>query len=258
MTSERTGELRVAVHQPDFMPWLGLFVKLAKCDVFVVLDHTENNPRGPSLCKRVKFQLPGNVSWLGVPLVHPSDGRFGQPLDEMRINMADKKPFTKALRSVEEVYRKAPFFDEGIAAVRAYFQSEEASLVERNMAFLSTVLTALEITPRQVRSRSMNSPAQKGELMADLVARLGGTVYVSGDGGRGYQDPVSFSSRGIRLAYNHFQPEEYPRFQGVWEPGLSVVDAIMNVGFLGTRGLVQQLVQSSEARARAQGEAVVP
>ena len=33
--------MRVAIHQPNFLPWLGWFDKLARADVFVLLDSTQ-------------------------------------------------------------------------------------------------------------------------------------------------------------------------------------------------------------------------
>ena len=47
-------QMKVCVHQPDFMPWQGFF-KIAASDIWVVLDSVENNPRDPALwCRRVK------------------------------------------------------------------------------------------------------------------------------------------------------------------------------------------------------------
>jgi hypothetical protein len=197
------------------------------------------------------------VGFLAVPVEHPADGRLGLPLHEMKINVRDGRAFEKARRSVEQAYKRAPFFADVFPLVDAYFGSETTSLVDRNMEFITRVCTALGITPTQIRSRSVDCEGQKGELVSSLVAAVGGTVYVSGDGGRAYQDPESFRRRNVRLAYNHFVPEPYARFQGVWEPGLSVIDALMNIGFAGTSTWVADAARSSEERARAAGEGVL-
>ena len=38
--------MRVTIHQPEHLPWLGFFHKMAVCDVYVLLDSvqfTKNN-----------------------------------------------------------------------------------------------------------------------------------------------------------------------------------------------------------------------
>jgi len=248
----------VAIHQPDFLPWLGFFVKIAKADVFVVLDHVENNPRRAFLCKRVSFQLPGSVGFLGLVLEHPSDGRISVPLSEMVLAPEMERNLVKMERSVEQAYKRAPFYSEVFPLVADFLRSGERRLVQRNMMFIDQVLERLEIRPERVYSSGLGSTARAGELVAELCVLARGDVYLSGEGGRGYQSPESFASRGLRLAYNHFTPREYPRFQGVFAPGLSVVDALMNLGFAGTAALIAEEVTLSEARARAVGEAVRP
>ena len=41
----------MAMHQPNYVPWLGYFHKLASCDSFVHLD-TVQFPRGQSLDRK--------------------------------------------------------------------------------------------------------------------------------------------------------------------------------------------------------------
>lgn len=248
----------VAIHQPDFLPWMGYFVKVAKCDVLVVMDHVENNPRKAFLCKRVAFQLPGSVGYLGLVLEHPADGRVSIPLSEMRISKEMEKTAGKLEKTVEQAYKRAPFFDEVFPLVTDVLRSTEPLLVARNMAFVDAVLEKLDLHPERILSSTMGATLRGGELVAELCALAKADVYVSGEGGRGYQSPESFASRGVRIAYNHFAPREYPRFQGEWAPGLSIVDALMNLGFAGTRERIAEEVRLSEEKARAVGEAVRP
>ena len=53
----------VTIHQPDFMPWLGLFNKIKNADEFIILDHTINNPKSPALKGR-------NIGgWIAPPIL---------------------------------------------------------------------------------------------------------------------------------------------------------------------------------------------
>ena len=36
----------VAIHQPDYIPWLGLYYKMAHCDVFIYLDDAQYSNQG--------------------------------------------------------------------------------------------------------------------------------------------------------------------------------------------------------------------
>ena len=45
----------MAMHQPNYVPWLGYFHKLARCDTFVHLD-TVQFPRGQSFGARNRIR----------------------------------------------------------------------------------------------------------------------------------------------------------------------------------------------------------
>ena len=56
----------VAIHQPNYFPWLGYFAKLASCDCFVLLDNVQF-PR-LSYCNRVQVRDVSVARWLSVPV----------------------------------------------------------------------------------------------------------------------------------------------------------------------------------------------
>ena len=74
----------LAVHQPNYLPWLGWFHKLAAADVFVYLDAVQF-PRGRSFAARNRIKTPNGVAWLTVPVSVPK-GRDGKATWTFRMN----------------------------------------------------------------------------------------------------------------------------------------------------------------------------
>jgi hypothetical protein len=73
-----------------------------------------------------------------------------------------------------------------------------------------------------------------GDRLVDIVTQAGGTAYLSGRGGAKYQDPAAFEAAGLDLVYTTFQPSPYPQVSEEFAPGLSVLDAVFNLGFEAT------------------------
>ena len=55
----------VAAHQPHYMPWLGYLDKMAKADLFVVMDDLQYEAQNYQNRQRIK--LHGGAQWLTVP-----------------------------------------------------------------------------------------------------------------------------------------------------------------------------------------------
>ena len=81
----RRGVEIVAIHQPNFLPWLGWFDKLARADVFVLLDHVQfpRTSRG-TYVNRVKLLVGGKDAWVTAPIVRASGS--AQRIDEVRLD----------------------------------------------------------------------------------------------------------------------------------------------------------------------------
>jgi len=56
----------VSIHQPQYLPWLGYFDKIAKADVFVLLDNVQFKKN--EFQNRNKIKTATGAQWLTVPL----------------------------------------------------------------------------------------------------------------------------------------------------------------------------------------------
>ncbi|MCA9799055.1 MAG: WbqC family protein [Cyanobacteria bacterium HKST-UBA04] len=233
----------VAIHQPNLFPWLGFFNKVARADTFILLDHVVNNPRDPLWTKRVRILANGQAQWLTLPLKRDAHQVF-LPIQAMWL--ADKPPFTdKHLRTLSHAYQKAPFFDAVWPFVEAFYEMSDPSIANRNIGFIVTVAEALELPTHFIRSSVLAPDSHATAMLVDLVKAVDGHTYLCGGGADGYQDDTAFAHAGLHLAYQQYQHPTYPQLGPIdqgFVPGLSILDALMNCGFEGTRRLIDGTV----------------
>jgi hypothetical protein len=216
----------VGIHQPNLLPWLGFFDKIAKSDIFVLLD-TVQFSRG-SRTNRVQVLAGGEPTWLTAPVRRPNHG-------EPRIADAlidDSRPWRhKALRTFQVSYGSSPGFTETFDLIEPLLLDPNDRLAQVNEAAIRHIAAELGLArTRFVRAAELDAQGERSELLASIVAAVGGTTYLSGAGAGGYLEEAPFRRRGIEVRIQRFCHPDYP--QPAREPvhGLSVVDAMMSVG----------------------------
>ena len=232
---EATSSTVVAIHQPNFFPWLGWFHKLAQADVFVLLDDVEFS-RG-SYINRTRLLVNGQPVWKTAPVVRTGTGT--QSIQHTRIN--DATPWrAKMLKTLENAYGRRPGFDEVYPVLRELVGNPVDTLADYNEQALAGIAGGLGLpASRFVRSSTFECTARATERLVELVTAVGGTTYLSGGGAAGYQEEKYFDDAGIELAHTGFVARPYPQRSEPFVPGLSVIDALMNVGFSETRSLLE-------------------
>ncbi|MDX2085774.1 MAG: WbqC family protein [Candidatus Melainabacteria bacterium] len=218
----------VAIHQPNFFPWLGFFDKIARADIFIYLDHSLTNPRNPLWTKRVKIALNNQEHWLTVPLERPEDNTPFLPLKDLRIAEPEKTA-RKHLATIQQAYGKHPQFRQIFPLIEAFYLSVDPLIANRNIEFIESVCKLLNIQTPRIRSSEKDWERTSTELLIDLTQWVGADAYLCGGGAEGYQQDAAFENAGIQLIYQHFEPTSYPQ-KGAesFLPGLSILDWLMN------------------------------
>src|SRR5690242_9574123 len=120
----------VAIHQPNFLPWLGWFDKLARADVMILLDTAAHQRTGSNYTNRVQILTRGEPGWITVPVVRGRDER--SRIDRLRI--AGNGAWRRKIRAtIEQSYAKAPFFALGMTIVDRMLAAETSLVCELNL-----------------------------------------------------------------------------------------------------------------------------
>lgn len=214
----------VAIHQPNFLPWIGYFYKIAKSDIFVFLDnvqYTKNN-----FINRNKIKTPQGVIWLTIPISF----KFGQLINEVKIN--NKTDWReKHLKTLEMNYKRASSYEDVFKIIKgAYYLKDWQNLSDFNINLIKTIISYLGLNKPIIKSSSLDVQGKSTKLLIQLVKKVEGNVYLSGLGGAKYQEEELFKKEGIKLAYYNFA---YPIYKQLWSkfiPNLSVIDLFFNYG----------------------------
>jgi hypothetical protein len=221
----------IAIHQPNYLPWLGYFYKIAQADVFVFLDDVEYTKR--SFTRRVhirKAKGSQEKAYLIVPLKRHSDDTL---ICKLAIDHSQNWQ-KKQLNQLSNTYNGAPAYEKISMLVSGWMEQSVnyQSLAEWNQFLIQQISSFLGLSTTFVRSSDLPVAGKATELNRAIVRHLDGTIYLSGQGARKYQREEDFRQEGIQLQYSAFRDLPYAQQQGDWLGGLSVLDGLMN-GFSG-------------------------
>ena len=187
----------VAVHQPNFAPWLGYFHKMRQADVFVLLDDVDFSKNGYT--NRVRIEAD---RWLTVPVT----SGLGTPISQVRTvdpDLADRHWGT-----LRAAYGRLSLIDDFVSIEREALASSDL-LVELNLAILAFLRAKLGIATKLVRSSDLSVHGRSTERLVAIVTQLDGDTYLSGSGGRSYLDESVFRDAGIGVEYSLFESTPY-------------------------------------------------
>lgn len=215
----------VAIHQPEYFPWLGFFDKVRRSDVFVLLDNVQFDRA--STQQRTKVAGSGGPVWMGIPFVH----RFPQRIDE--VQLADAKWSGKHFKTLQACYGRTAGFRAHADQLQAFYARPTTRLVDVTIPSIELLLEAFAIDTTVVRASTLDVTGHKGDLVLALCKQLGATTYLSGRTGATYLDREAFAREGVEVAVQSYTVPSYARLVTLppEEVGsLSALDAWLHLG----------------------------
>jgi len=215
--------MKVAIHQPQYLPWPGYFNKILQADIFVFLDDVQYKKNEWQNRNRIKSAT-GEL-WLTVPVHH----RFGQKINEVEI---DNKIFWQKdhLKTISVCYRKAKYFDKFFPYIEKLLSKKYKMLVEVNIESINIILSYLGINKKIVLSSELKVEGEKTKRLVNICKKLGCDIYISGSGAKEYLVVEEFKKNNINVLFQEYTTPEYPQLFGKFIPNLSIIDMIFNVG----------------------------
>jgi WbqC-like protein len=219
--------MKASIHQPNFLPYLGLFNKIKHSDLFVIYDvaqYVRDRFDNRNLIKTEQ-----GTSWLTVPLqVKESfQRRFYQvPMP------ASNHWKAKHLKMIRQNYRKAAYFERYFPDIERIYLEEHTHLTGISTMLIEYLMKQFRIDTPLVKTTDLglDLSLKSSDTLIDILKRVGAGDYLAGASGRKYMDMDLMQRTGIRVEFQQFVHPSYRQLHGSFVQNLAAIDLLFNEG----------------------------
>ena len=220
--------MRLAIHQPNYLPYLGFFHKMLFSDVYVILDTVQFVKSGPlAWMNRNKIRTREGWMWLTVPVL--TKGMYPVKINNALIdNSQDWR--RKHLAALTYNYEKAAYFNDYIPFFRQLYNQQWEKLSLLNEQIIKYLFEQLDISVKLIKASELNIQGKASQLLINICKEVGADEYIYGKHGEDYMDFSGFQESKIKLSYQDFN---HPQYRQLYEPfiqDMSVIDLLFNEG----------------------------
>ena len=220
--------MKIAIHQPEFMPWAGFFHKMGNVDCYVVFDHVQFKKR--YFENRNKIKNGDEAIWVSLPVI--SKGRYLQPINEVEVD--NSSPWQRKLwEKIRHSYGKARCYSEYSDEVqKIIIGNKYEKLFDFNIVFIEWFRKVLDIKTPIVFSSTLGVGSYTAsDLILEICRRMGASRYLCGPSGKDYLCIEDFRRSGVEIEWQDFKHPVYQQKGREFIPYLSTIDMVFNCGF---------------------------
>ena len=177
----------VTIHQPEHFPYMGFFQKVAKADIFIVLDSVSFRKNYFQNRNKILTSA-GHDDWITVPVEKKATSKKIKDV----LTSEDPRWRIKVVKKIQQNFH----FD----TTHIYSHKK---LIDINMDSIKWAFEKTNISPRIFYSSELSVSGTKSELLANLCKEVGATKYISGPSGKSYIKESFFKDEKIEIEYFH-------------------------------------------------------
>ncbi len=213
----------VAIHQPNFNPYLGVVAKYLLAGTVIHLDTVQFVKN--EFQNRNRIRAGEQAQWLTVPVLHS----FGQSLGQVRLN--SRVPWRENhLKTLRQNYSKSARFTEMFPRIEALYAYETECLAEWNLHILAWFFDELGIKkPTRLASESEGIEGVRDERLIALCHGVGASRYLAGSGGLEYMRREPWDAAGIEVRFLRYNHPVYAQGGPRFVPYCGVLDLLFHV-----------------------------
>ena len=215
--------MKIGIMQPYIFPYIGYFQLINAVDKFVIYDDVNFINKG--WINRNRILNNGKDSLFSIPLKDASQNKL---ISEIEVNW-DNNWKIKFLKTLEQCYKKAPFYNEALLIVEETLKVEKATISgisDHNLRLICSYLgIETEIISSSVIYQNTHLKAQ--DRILDICLQEKATQYINPIGGLELYDKDIFTDKDIKMNFIKSHSVEYSQFKNEFVPWLSMIDVLM-------------------------------
>ncbi len=210
-----------SIHQPNYIPYIWLFHKINKSDLFIFYDNVQY--------AKWDYHNRNKIKWPNweILLTIPVSVSLWMKINEVKFN---NKILQKHLKTIKQSYKKSSHYDELIWIIEEIFSFETDNLSKFNINFIKKVSKYIWIKTKFKTLSELNFNLKNSwtDALVDICLFLWVSDYISWSWWKNYIDETKFNNNWINLHYQNF---DHPKYEQLWWdflPYMSVIDLLFN------------------------------
>jgi len=213
--------MKIGISQSNYIPWLGYFEYIARCDLFVFLEsvqYTKNDWRN-----RNQIMIQGKKHWLTVPV--KTNNSLSIKLDEVQVAQSNWN--RKHLSTIRHAYSKNSIFNQIKEQIKNYYEQLDnlSNLSEINIYLIREICKLLEINT-EFAIYNTDDDFDKEQRIYSIIESYEAKIYVSSFKGFSYLNREKLKLQGVKQEILDYDLTKKMYSENSKKHSLSIIDTL--------------------------------